>query len=144
MRSYRRNSPEAAARIVALVLISDGHVCRSEVQTLQQLQVERELGLAPGAFAPLIHTLCEDLLMGSCGGGSMIGGVDEAALASLLAEVDDPQLQARVLRLATAAASADRHVADSEDWVLSAARRRWCPDEPTRRPVRADEVAQQA
>ena len=30
MRSYPRNSPEAAARIVALVLISDGHVCSSE------------------------------------------------------------------------------------------------------------------
>jgi hypothetical protein len=37
MRSYPRNSPEAAARIVALVLICDGHVCRSEVETLHRL-----------------------------------------------------------------------------------------------------------
>jgi hypothetical protein len=34
MRSYSRNSPEAAARIVALVLIADGHVCRSEFDVL--------------------------------------------------------------------------------------------------------------
>jgi len=30
MRTYPRNSPQAAARILALVLISDGHVSRSE------------------------------------------------------------------------------------------------------------------
>jgi hypothetical protein len=37
MRSYPHNSPEAAARIVALVLTSDGHVCSSEFDILEQL-----------------------------------------------------------------------------------------------------------
>ena len=58
MRSYPRNSPEAAARIVALVMISDGHVCRSELDAMQRLQVERELGLTPVAFAQVVQTLC--------------------------------------------------------------------------------------
>jgi hypothetical protein len=125
VRSYPRNSPEAAARIVALVLISDGHVCRSEIEALQQLQVEQELGLAPGSFAQVVHTLCEDLLMGAYGSGSMMCSVDEAALASLLAEVDEPGLQAKVLRLASAAAEADRHLADAEALVVTAARQHW-------------------
>lgn len=125
MRSYPRNSPEAAARIVALVLISDGHVCRTEVEALQRLNVEPELGLPPGAFAQVVHTLCEDLLMGSYGSATMMCSVDESTLASLLAEVDDPALQARVLRLAAAAAEADRHVADAEALVVTAARRHW-------------------
>ncbi len=30
LKNYPLNSPEAAGRIVALVLMSDGHVCRSE------------------------------------------------------------------------------------------------------------------
>ncbi|MDH4418178.1 MAG: TerB family tellurite resistance protein, partial [Acidovorax sp.] len=34
MRSYPRNSPEAVARIIALLLISDGHVSRSELDAL--------------------------------------------------------------------------------------------------------------
>ena len=110
MRSYTRNSPEAAARIVALVLISDGHVCRSEIEVLQQLHVEQELGLAPGAFAQVVHTLCEDLLIGAYGSGSMMCSVDETTLASLLAEVDDWVLQSKVLRLANAAAEADKHL----------------------------------
>lgn len=125
MRSYPRNSPEAAARIVALVLISDGHVCRSEVDTLHRLDGERELGLAPGAFAQVVHTLCEDLLMGVHAGGSMMCSVDEATLASVLAEVDDPVLQAQVLRLAGAAAEADAHLADAEAMVVAAACLQW-------------------
>lgn len=125
MRSYPRNSPEAAARIVALVLIADGHVCPSEVDALRRLEIEQALGLAPGAFAQVVHTLCEDLLMGAYGSGSMMCSVDEAFLASLLAEVDDPALQTRVLRLARAAAEADQHLADAEILVVDAARRHW-------------------
>ena len=129
MRNHPRNSPEAAARIVALVLISDGHVCRSEIETLQQLQVEQELGLAPGAFAHVVHTLCEDLLMGVHGRGSMMCSVDDAILASILDEVDAPALQARILRLASAAAEADQHLAEAEALVVAAARRHWrCSD----------------
>lgn len=125
MRSYPRNSPEAAARIVALVLISDGHVCRSEIEALRQLQVEPELGLAPGSFPQVVHTLCEDLLMGAYGQGSMMCSVDGAALEALLSEVDDPVLQARVLRLAAAAAEADKHLADAEALIVAAARQCW-------------------
>lgn len=129
MRSYPRNSPQAAARIVALVLISDGHVCRSEIQALQQLQLEPELGLAPGEFAQVVHTLCEDLLMGAYGSGSMMCNVDDTTLASLLAEVNEPELQAKVLRLAGAAAEADKHLADGEAKVVAAAYRMWRPSE---------------
>ena len=39
MRSYPKNSPQAAARIVALVLIADGHVSQSEIDALNHLQV---------------------------------------------------------------------------------------------------------
>lgn len=125
MRSYPRNSPEAAARIVALVLISDGHVGRSELEALQRLQVEPALGLAPGAFAQVVHTLCEDLLLGAYGGGSLMCSVDEATLAALLAEVDEPALQVRVLALASAAAEADAHLAEAEALVVAAARQQW-------------------
>ena len=44
MRSYPRNSPQAAARIVALLLIADGHVSRSEMDALYGRDIERELG----------------------------------------------------------------------------------------------------
>ena len=125
MRSYPRNSPEAAARIVALVFIADGHVCRSEFDVFEQLEGPRELGLQADSMRCIVQILCEDLLMGGHGSGSMLGAVDEGAWASLMAEVDDPALQRKVLRLAVAAARADRHVADGEAMVLAVARRYW-------------------
>ena len=125
MRSYRRNSPEAAARIVALMLIADGHVCRSEFEALRKLDAPGLLGLAPDALHGVIQQLCEDLLMGAHAGGSLLASIDERTLASLMAEVDDPVLQLKVVRLAVAAAAADRHLAEGEDIVLSALGRHW-------------------
>lgn len=129
MRSYPLNSPEAAARIVALVLIADGHVCHSEFDVLNQLDAPRDLGLEPDGLPRIVQSLCEDLLMGAHAGGSMMAGVDDSALASLMAEVDEPALQRKVLRLAVAAARADRHLADGETLVLATARRHWGLDE---------------
>lgn len=125
MRSYPRNSPEAAARIVALVLIADGHACHSEFDVYEQLDGPRELGLPSANFHGIVQTLCEDLLMGDQGGGSMLGALGDDGLAALMAEVDAPALQRKVLWLAAAAARADRHLADGEALVLAAARRHW-------------------
>ncbi len=131
MRSYPRNSPEAAARIVALVVIADGHVCRSEFEVFERMAGSRLLGLQPDSLPRIVQTLCEDLLMGDPGGGSLLGAVDDSAMASLKAEVDEPSLQRKVLSLAVAASGADRHLADGETLVLAAARRPWGLDEET-------------
>lgn len=125
MRSYPRNSPEAAARIVALVLISDGHVCKSEFDILKQLGAERELGLEPDLLPHIVHTQCEELLASGYESGSLIANVDDSALASLMAEISDPALQKKVLRLSLAAARADGHLADGEHLVVAAAQQHW-------------------
>jgi hypothetical protein len=130
MRNYPRNSPQAAARIVALVLIADGHVCRSEFDALQQIDGPKALGLAPDGLPPIVQALCEDLLLDAYVGGSMVSGLGDEGLASLMAEVDDPALQRLILQLATAAARADGHLAEGEALVLDAARRYWDLDDP--------------
>jgi hypothetical protein len=54
-----------------------------------------------------------------------MGNVDDSALASLMAEISDPALQRKVLRLSLAAARADGHLADGETLVVEAARHHW-------------------
>ena len=125
MRSYPHNSPEAAARIVALVLISDGHVCSSEFEILKQLGAERELGLEPQLLPHIVHTLCEELMLGGYATGSLLDNVDDSTLASLMAEVSDPVLRRTVLLLSLAAARADGHLADGEAMVVEVARHHW-------------------
>ena len=125
MRRYPHNSPEAAARIVALVLISDGQVCRSEFDVLQRLGAERALGLEPQLLPHIVYTLCEELLAGGAGTGAYMGRIDDSTLAALMAEISDPVLQRTVLRLSLAAAQADGRLADGEVLVVDAARRHW-------------------
>lgn len=125
MRPYPHNSPEAAARIVALVLISDGHVSSVEFDILEQLGAERELALEPKLLPHIVHTLCEELLASGYETGSLMSNVDDSTLASLMAEISDPVLQRKVLRLSLAAARADGHLADGETLVVDAARRHW-------------------
>lgn len=129
MRAYPTNSPEAAARILALVLIADGHVCQSEMDALNRLNASDELGLPAGGLSRVLQALCEDLLMGDYSGGSMTAHLDDEAIASLMAEVDDPVLQATVLHLASAIAQSDQHLAEGEAVILDAARQHWrAPD----------------
>ena len=42
-----------------------------------------------------------------------------------MAEISDPALQRKVLRLPLGAARADGHRADGETWVVDAARQHW-------------------
>ncbi len=98
MRSYPRNSPQAAARIVALALLADGNLCKSELEALERHGAHAQLGLSPAELHTVVHDLCQDLLAASdlaWGGSSQ---VDPRTLAGMLAEVQDPQLQLKVLQ----------------------------------------------
>lgn len=125
MRSYPRNSPEAAARILALVLISDGHVCRSEFETLKQIDGVRHLGLDPQKLPVIVQTFCEDLLMEGFDGRSILSRVGDGLMASLLAEVDEPKLRVQVLRLAELVAHADKYLSEGEAAMIAAIRDIW-------------------
>ncbi len=125
MRSYPRNSPQAAARILGLVLVSDGHVSRTEYESLNQLLDAHDLGLEPQALTGIVQTLCEDLLMEGFDGRAMLTHVGDGSVATLLAEVDDARLQAQVLRMAASAAHADKHLSDGETAMFDAVIRHW-------------------
>ena len=125
MHTYPRNSPEAAARVVAIMLISDGHVSPLEYLALNQPNGVRELGLSPVHMHGIVQALCEDLLMDGFDGRSLLSHVGDELVVSLLAEVDEPQLQNKVLRVAASVAHADQHLADGEAAMLDAIRRQW-------------------
>ncbi len=125
MRTYPRNSPEAAARLVALVLISDGNASKSEFEVLNGLGGVLDLGLEPKDMPGIVQTLCEDLLMEGFEGRSILTRVGEDLMASLTAEIDNPLLQAQVLRIARSVIYADGHLSDAEFAMLDAISRHW-------------------
>jgi hypothetical protein len=121
MRTYSRNSPEAAARIVTLVLLADGHICPLESKEL----MSSDLGLEAEQLSQIVQGVCEDLLMDGYAARTLAATMNDSHMASLMAEVDNPALRCKVLRIAGAAAQADGHVGEAEFLVLDAARRHW-------------------
>jgi uncharacterized tellurite resistance protein B-like protein len=125
MRTYALNSPQSAARIVALALVSDGHLSRVEWQTLERLDASAQLGLSLHELQEVVHALCEDLLSAARLNWSDVCRIDPATLASVLEEIRDPDLRTKVLSLCTAVVQADAHLAEGEVRLLTAATEQW-------------------
>ena len=128
MQTYRTNSPQAAARLVAMALVSDGQYALSELQALDRLDAAQRLGLSTEAFQAVIDRFCQELLQAS--GGVWTGVVDNAMRARLMAEVTDPTLQDLIVQQCEALMLADGHLAGGEIALIDALSARW------RRPVR--------
>ncbi len=125
MRTYPNNSPQAAARIIALAMLADGHLCKTELDALESVDVQKQLGLSPGQLHAIVHTLCEDLLASSQGDWEAACRIDPGTFAALLAEIDDPALRATILRLCLTVFAADEHLADGESVILAAVVAHW-------------------
>ena len=125
MRSYPRNSPQAAARIVSLALLADGHLCKEELDVLDRVGAHEQLGLTRTEMHDVTHAFCQDLLSSMHLNWDDACRIDPRTLAEFMAEIDDPDLRKTVLRLCQAVVEADRHVADGESIVMEAAVEHW-------------------
>lgn len=136
MRSYPRNSPQAATRILALAMLADGHQCHTELAVLERLDVHDQFELTRQELHAVVHNFCEDLQ--ACAVGMSWADVclmDPGPLMQVLDEVSDPVLQRKVLSLCIALVEADQHLSDNESMVLAAAAVHWKLDYSTHRSV---------
>jgi uncharacterized protein YecA (UPF0149 family) len=125
MRSYPRNSPQAAARIVALTVVADGDIGQAELDLLERLDVDAQLGLTRHELLDVMDAFCEELLAGQQLKWADVCPVDERTLAELMADIDEPELRMRLLRLCIELAESDDLVAEGEQIVLTAAVEHW-------------------
>ena len=125
MRSYSANSPQAAARIVALTVVADGDIGDAEIEWLDRLAVHEQLGLARHELHALLDSFCEDLLSSDQLNWADACPVDERTLAELMGEIQDPALRRKLLRLCVELAEVDARVDEGESIVLVAAVEHW-------------------
>jgi hypothetical protein len=125
MQPYLRNSPQAAARIVALATLADGDLCRTELDVLDRLGACQQLGLTQTELLTVVNTLCEELLTPTYLSWLDVCCVDPRTLEELLAEVDDPDLRIKVLSRCIALVEADGHISQGEAIVIGAVVEQW-------------------
>jgi len=125
MRTYPLNSPQAAARIVALTVLADRDISRTELELLDRLAVHEQLGLDQNELHTVLDSLCEDLLSSEQLQWADACPVDDRTLLGLMGEIEDPALRRKVLRLCVDIAEADTQVSDGEAIVLTAAVEHW-------------------
>lgn len=125
MHSYPVNSPQAAARIVALTLVADGDIGDPEIEWLDRLAVHEQLGLARHELQAVLDTFCEDLLSSDQLQWADVCPVDDRTLTDLMGEIQDPALRLKLLRLCVDLAEVDAQVHEGESIVLVAAVEHW-------------------
>jgi hypothetical protein len=127
MNAYPVNSPEAAARVLAMAMLADGQYSMTEIRSLDRQNAPAQLGLSPQAFKAVVDDFCQALLLAS--GGQWPGEVDPATRQQLLGEITDPALQDLIVRQCEAVILSDGHLADGEVNLMDALSATW------RRPV---------
>jgi hypothetical protein len=96
-------------------------VNRRELDALDRVAAHEQLGLTRQELHAVVQTFCEDLLVAAQLCWDTACRLDAAAIAGLMAEVDDPALWQKVVQVCEAVIDADGHVSDGELVVLRAA-----------------------
>ncbi|MDO9505329.1 MAG: TerB family tellurite resistance protein [Hydrogenophaga sp.] len=122
-RSYPHNSPEAAARIVAVALIANGEIKAVEMAALNAHVSHERLGMTEAQWHGVVHDLCADLLRSARSDDE--SRVSDEMLGHMLREVDDDSTRRAVLKLSCAVVYADGHVEVGESFVLLAMSEHW-------------------
>ena len=125
MRHYPSDSPRAAARIVVMSLIADGHIGSVEIEELERRGFYARLGLKPGELHDIVREVCEDLTRHSYLTWDDACRVDAHVVQQLAEEVRDERIRRDVLMLCESAVVADGFMTCTEAAVIDAVKRAW-------------------
>lgn len=124
MKRYAPNSPEAMARILIMLMMSDGTMDPREIDSLETLHIYEALEISRTRFIEVLHQYCNDLSDEADEEGR-IHLVDRARIDDLLNDVTDAQKQLLVATLALDMAKADKVISEAELAVYSHLMESW-------------------
>jgi len=125
MRYYQPDSPEALGRILALALLVDGGLDKSEMEKMEKDAIIEQLGLTKREFDSILHDFCDDLLITSMRDSSGQIGLGRETIDLLLADIRNHDLQLSILHILLDMVKADGRVTPGEAVLISQAMSRW-------------------
>lgn len=117
MKRYPRNSPQAVARVLAMMMVSDGKLHPREIEVLDELRIYEILGISQLGFMSVVHDFCSDLLASGNGSGR-IRLVDKARIEEVIGLVDDRRTRVLTCGMLLNIVNADDNMSDPELAVL--------------------------
>jgi hypothetical protein len=129
MRQYQTDSPESMARIIALSMLVDGGLDKTELDVINRYGVLEHVGMSDTTFNTIVQELCEDMLQSMP--GYHLGRIDlddelaERCIDYMLAEVQNPQHRQFLLNVMLAVVDADQYLSEGETILLSRAMQCW-------------------
>ncbi|WP_374349703.1 hypothetical protein [Chitinimonas sp.] len=124
MKRYAQNSPEAMARLLVMLMMSDGNMDVREIDSLETLHIYEALGISRTRFIEVLHAYCNDLSDEADDEGR-IQLIDRSRIDLLLDDVTDPHKQLLVATLALDMAKADKSISEAELAIYSHLLERW-------------------
>lgn len=124
MKRYEQNSPEAVARILAMMMITDAKLDDSEIDVLDELQAFDIIGISRSDFSRVVQDYCTELMaQGNADGRIRL--VDRERIDRIIAEVDDHPRRVETCGMILNIANADGTLHDTELAVFGYILERW-------------------
>jgi uncharacterized tellurite resistance protein B-like protein len=124
LRSYQKNSPEALARIFAMVMLSDSEIDPSEIKTLKQQRAYALFHLEESSFTRVVEDYRADLSK-TGQQDRRLELADRAAIDGAIELIDDLRKRLDAAAIILAVIRADGRVLPAELMLFNYILRHW-------------------
>ena len=125
MRNYPIDSPQAKARIIAIALLADGGLDKSEIEFLDNRDIVERLGIASETFDEVMQAFCEDIDQSGLLLPNGQLACESPAINAMLDEIQDREQRRLLLRTLFDIVLADRNVSLGEAQLTALAMSHW-------------------
>lgn len=124
MKTYPIDSPQAVARLIAMVMITDARLDDRELDALERLDMLRMIGLSREEFSAVVKAYCEELVAAGSPDGK-VDLMDRARIDAIVDAVQDPRKRLDAASMALVVMKADGTFHDAELALLRYTLERW-------------------
>jgi hypothetical protein len=124
MKDYPRNSPEAVARVVAMMMITDSSLDDRELGIMEELRIYDIIGISRSGFSQVVQDYCTDLI-GTSGKNGHIRLIDKDRIDRIVDLIDDKKTRVQTCGMLLNIAKADGRLHETELAVFKYILDRW-------------------
>lgn len=124
MKAYAKNSPEAVARIVAMMMITDSGLDDRELEIMDELRIYDIIGISRSGFSRVVQDYCAELMNEDSKDGK-IRLIDKDRINAAVDLVDDQEKRVHACGMILNIVNADGTLHDAELAVFKYILDRW-------------------